>query len=68
MTFGTAAPSGDEMVATLGLPTEINPGAAFNATVSINKWDNEAGYKLIDLIVNIPEGVSVTDVTASNRL
>ena len=65
---GPAAPSGDEMVATLGLPTEINPGAAFNATVSINKWDNEAGYKLIDLIVNIPEGVSVTGVTASNRL
>ena len=65
---GPAAPSGDEMVATLGLPTGINPGAAFNATISINKWDNEAAYKLIDLIVNIPEGVSVTDVTASNRL
>ena len=68
VTFTETVPSGDEMVATLGLPTEINPGAAFNATVSINKWDNEAGYKLIDLIVNIPEGVSVTDVTASNRL
>ena len=61
-------PESDGMVATLGLPTEINSGAAFNATVSINKWDNEAGYKLIDLIVNIPEGVSVTGVTASNRL
>ena len=66
--FDEPAPSGDEMVATLGLPTEINPGAAFNATVSINKWDNEAGYKLIDLIVNIPEGVSVADVTVSSRL
>ena len=65
---GPAAPSGDEMVATLGLPTEINPGAEFNGVISINKWDNEAGYKLIDLIVNIPEGVSVTGVTASNRL
>ena len=65
---GPATPSGDEMVATLGLPTEINPGAAFNATISINKWDNEAAYKLIDLIVNIPEGVSVTDVIASSRL
>ena len=65
---GPAAPNGDDMVATLGLPTEINPGAAFNATVSINKWDNEAAYKLIDLIVNIPEGVSVTDVIASSRL
>ena len=62
------APSNDEMTATLGLPAEINPGAAFNATISINKWDNEAAYKLIDLIVNIPEGVSVTDVTASSRL
>ena len=66
--FDEPVPSGDEMVATLGLPTEINPGAAFNATISINKWDNEAGYKLIDLIVNIPEGVSVTDVIASSRL
>ncbi len=65
---GPAAPSGDEMVATLGLPAQINPGAAFNGVISINKWDNEAGYKLIDLIVNIPEGVSVTGVTASNRL
>lgn len=68
VTFGAATPSGDEMVATLGLPAEINPGAAFNGLISINKWDNEAGYKLIDLIVNVPSGVSVTDVTASNRL
>ena len=63
-----AAPESDEMTATLGLPAEINPGAAFNGVISINKWDNEAGYKLIDLIVNVPSGVSVTDVTASNRL
>ncbi len=68
VTFGTAAPSGDEMVATLGLPAEITPGAAFNGVISINKWDNEAGYKLIDFIVTIPEGVSVTDVAASDRL
>ena len=68
VTFGATTPSGDEMVATLGLPAEINPGAAFNGVISINKWDNEAGYKLIDLIVNIPEGVSVTGVTVSNRL
>ena len=68
VTFGTSAPSGDEMVATLGLPAEINPGDSFNGVISINKWDNEAGYKLIDLIVNIPDGVSVTGVTASNRL
>ena len=68
VTFESATPSGDEMVATLGLPAEINPGAAFNGVISINKWDNEAGYKLIDLIVNVPDGVSVTGVTAGDRL
>ena len=68
VTFESATPSGDEVVATLGLPAEINPGAAFNGVISINKWDNEAGYKLIDLIVNVPAGVSVTGVTAGDRL
>ena len=68
VTFESATPSGDEMVATLGLPAQINPGAAFNGVISINKWDNEAGYKLIDLIVNVPEGVTVTGITASDRL
>lgn len=68
VTFSAATPSDDEMVATLGLPAEINPGAEFNGVISINKWDNEAGYKLIDLIVNVPEGVSVTGVTAGSRL
>ncbi len=63
-----AAPSGDEMSATLGLPAEINPGVEFNGVISINKWDNEAGYKLIDFIVTVPEGVTVTGVTASDRL
>ena len=63
-----AAPESDEMTATLGLPAEINPGSDFNGVISINKWDSEAGYKLIDLIVNVPEGVAVTNVTASNRL
>ena len=58
----------EEMTATLGLPAEINAGDSFNGVISISQWDNTAGYKLIDLIVNIPEGVSVADVTASNRL
>jgi hypothetical protein len=68
VTFEDAAPETDEMTATLGLPAEINGGDSFNGVISINKWDNEAGYKLIDLIVNVPEGVTVTDVTASDRL
>lgn len=63
-----AIPESDEMTATLGLPAEVEAGAAFNGIISINKWDNEAGYKLIDFIVTIPEGVSITGVTASDRL
>ena len=63
-----AAPESDEMTAILGLPEKISEGDSFNAVISINKWDNEAGYKLIDFIMTIPEGLSVTDVTPSDRL
>ncbi len=61
-------PASNEMIATLGLPAEVNPGCEFNGIISINKWDSDAGYKLIDFIVNVPEGVAVTNVTASDRL
>ena len=57
-----------KITAALGLPAQINPGAAFNGVISVDSWDNEAGYKLIDLIVNIPEGISVTDVAAGSKL
>ena len=61
-------PQTGDMAAGLGLPAKINPGESFNATVSINKWDNEAGYKLLDMIVNVPSGVSVTGVTPGSNL
>ena len=67
VTFDTA-PEAEEMTAILGLPEKINEGDSFNAVISINKWDNEAGYKLIDFIMTIPEGLPVTDVTASDQL
>ena len=56
--------------ATLGLPAQITDdiGKTFNAVITLDQWDNEAGYKLIDLIVNVPEGLRVTGVTASSRL
>ena len=56
--------------AILGVPAEITDdiGTTFNATISIDQWDNNAEYKLVDLIMNIPEGLSVTGVTAGNRL
>ena len=56
--------------ATLGLPAQITDdvGKTFNAVITLDQWDNAAGYKLIDLIVNVPEGLSVTGVTAGSRL
>ena len=56
--------------ATLGLPTQITDdvGKTFNAVITLDQWDNTAGYKLIDLIVNVPEGLSVAGVTAGSRL
>ncbi len=70
VTFEAKAPVSNEMTATLGLPSQIESGTGtnFKGVVSINKWDNAAGYKLIDFIMTIPEGVNVTGVTASNRL
>ena len=61
-------PETDEMAVVLGLPAKTNPGSSFNGIISINQWDNEAGYKLMDLIVNIPDGVTVTDVSAGDNL
>ena len=56
--------------ATLGLPSQITDdvGQTFNAVITLDQWDNTAGYKLIDFIVNVPEGLSVTAVTAGSRL
>ena len=56
--------------ATLGLPAQITDdiGKTFNAVITLDQWDNTAGYKLIDFILNIPEGLSVTGVTAGSRL
>lgn len=60
----------DTIRAILGLPTKVEAAedTTFHATVSLTNWDNEAGYKLIDLIVTVPEGLRVTDVTPGSRL
>ena len=56
--------------ATLGLPAQITDdiGKTFNAVITLDQWDNTAGYKLIDFVMNVPEGLSVAGVTASSRL
>ena len=54
----------------LNLPEKINgtEGETFNAILNLDYWDNEAGYKLIDFIVNIPNGLKVTSITSGTRL
>ena len=67
VTFETL-PEYDGFTAILGLPAKVETNKKFNATVSVNEWDNEGGYKLIDLILYVPAGIGVTDLSVSNRL
>ncbi len=54
----------------LGLPKEVNNdvGTDFNAVISIDQWANKGGWKLVDFIMTVPEGLEVTGVTAGDRL
>lgn len=61
-------PEYDGFTAILGIPSKVETNKKFNATVSVNEWDNEGGYKLIDLILYVPAGIAVTDLNVSNRL
>ncbi len=44
------------------------PGTTFNGAIRIDGWNNTAGYKLIDVVVTVPEGLVVQEVTSSDRL
>lgn len=59
-----------KLVATLGLPEMITNeiGKEFNVTVNLEKWDNEAEYKMIDFMMKVPEGLGVAAVTAGKCL
>ncbi len=62
--------SNQEIKASLGMPGNIENtvGTTFNAIISIDKWDNEAAYKLIDFMVSVPEALNVTAVNVGERL
>ena len=51
----------------LSMPAEItnDVGTAFTASVTIDQWDNKAGYKLVDMVMSVPKDIAVTGVTAS---
>ncbi len=56
--------------ATLWLPARITDDISktFNANIYLDMWDNTAGYKLIDFVVNVPKGLSVAEVTVGKRI
>ena len=54
--------------AMMGLPEKVNPDAEFNAIISVDNWDNEAGYKMIDFVMTIPQEFDVCDVAACESL
>ncbi len=63
-------PAAGDMALTLGLPERVNGkvDTEFNAVLSINKWDNDAQYKVIDFIMTVPANLEVTTVTAGSNL
>ena len=66
----TEEENGLSIHATLAIPEKIENavGTTFNATISVDKWDNTAGFKLIDFLMTVPQGLSVTNVTSGDRL
>lgn len=69
--FDEAAPADPNAItATLSIPANIENkiGTTFNAIISVDKWNNEGGYKLVDFVMTIPEALTVTAVTAGERL
>ena len=56
--------------AILDLPNAVDhvPGTTFKGIIGINGWNNTNAYKLIDVIVTVPEGLVVEQVATSDRL
>lgn len=65
-----ARPEPAGISASISLPAEISnkKGTSFNAIVSVSDWDSEAGWKLADATLSIPENVTVTGVTVGSRV
>lgn len=59
-----------KLTATLSAPAKIGGtvNTAFSVSVNLNRFDNYGAYKLIDCVVNIPESLEVTGVTAAAGL
>ena len=58
------------ITATPSLPEKVghNVGTTFNASITADVWSENDNYKAIEMVITIPEKVTVTNVTAGNRL
>ncbi|MBP3334193.1 MAG: hypothetical protein J6M35_09135 [Clostridia bacterium] len=58
------------IIATPGLPEKVghSAGTTFNASITADVWNESDNYKAIEMVITIPEKVTVTNVTAGNRL
>ena len=56
--------------AALDLPNAVDhvAGTTFKGVIGIDGWNNTNAYKLIDVIVTVPEGLVVEQVVTSDRL
>ena len=56
--------------AALHLPKQVAGDVAtnFHAAVTLDLWDNTAGYKLIDFVMSVPQELDVADVVVGNGL
>ena len=56
--------------AILDLPNAVDhvAGTTFKGVIGIDGWNNTNAYKLIDVIVTVPEGLVVEQVATSDRL
>ena len=59
-----------EIKTSVSVPEKIEnlAGTTFNAIINLDAWDANAGYKLIDCIVNVPSVLDVTDVQVGSRI
>lgn len=64
-----SAENGLPLTLTISAPASVKKqaGTAFNALVYSTEWDGK-DYKLLDCVVNIPDGLKVESVTAGDRL
>lgn len=63
------APIKKDLSAALTITADkVKAGETFNGVLKVKNWDKEGGYRVIDFVVSVPEGVAVPAVAAGDYL